>query len=114
MNTQIRIFHNMNRAGLGGYSVDLYETEDAAHELRRIGPVDNGVVSYRGVFARDDEALRAALDYLPLCLIVRVDSPHGSEYRAVPVGWQRGRRLPEFASFTVLAGRSEAGTFIHS
>ena len=114
MSTQIRISHKTDRAGLGGYSVDLYETEDAAHELRQIGPMENGVLYYRGVLATDDEALRAALDYLPRCLIVRVDSPHGSEYRVVPVGWQRGRRLPGFASFTVLAGRSEAGTFIHA
>ena len=114
MSTQVRISHKTDRAGLSGYSVELYDADGAPYALRQSGAVENDVVSYSGVFATDDDALRAALDYLPRCLIVRVDSPHGSEYRVVPVGWQRGRRLPGFASFTVLAGRSEAGTFIHA
>ena len=60
MNTQIKISHNTNRAGLGGYSVELYDTDGAPYALRQVGAVDNGLVSYRGVFATDDEALRAA------------------------------------------------------
>lgn len=45
------------------YKVSIVQTDRLPHALRQIGPVYNGIVHYRGVYATRDAAHRAASDY---------------------------------------------------
>ena len=106
---------NGNARSLRNYEISVYKTDEPPHEMRQIGPVYNGIVSYRGVFATREAGLRAALAYLPNCVIVEVDSPTGGVAHAIKrPGWQRGRRLPDYGTFTILGGKTTAGMFVHS
>ena len=106
---------NGNARSLRNYKISVYETDEAPHEMRQIGPVYDGIVSYRGVFATREEGLRVAVAYLPNCVIVEVESPTGGvSYAIERPGWQRGRRLPDYGAFTILGGKTTAGTFVHS
>lgn len=98
-------------AHLTAYRVSLIESAaPVTGTLAQHGPVINGSITYRGVFATRGDAARAVLGYVGNAKLVEATGPFGARLMLLPP--ETRPVLDDHETAHLLASRSDRGVFV--